>query len=161
MYEIIKESDTKHIYKMIEECVLDDTEKYKYFMQSAKMKPIKNSSFEKVEYISRVGGRIQGYFAYLYDKINDKIINLELISFENNPVFLRDFMKFCEYLGDNFKNVELSVIPGNPAYRLTKKAFITYNFKRIGTLEESIRLVDGKYYPVEIWQRRGERGERC
>lgn len=161
MYEIIKEQDTKNIYEMIEQKVLENQQKYKYFMQSAKMKPIKNSSFEKVEYYSHIDGRVQGYFAYLYDKINNKIINIELISFEENPVFVRDFLKFCEYLGDNFRNVELSVIPGNPAYKLTRKAFVKYNFKRIGVLEDSIRLIDGEYYPVEIWQKEGINNRQC
>lgn len=60
MYEIIKEQDTKNIYEMIEQKVLENQQKYKYFMQSSKMKPLKNSSFEKVEYYSHINGRVQG-----------------------------------------------------------------------------------------------------
>ena len=156
MYEQIKEIDRENIYKIIKVIVLRNSQKNKYFMQNCKMKPIKNSSFEKPEFISLVEGRMQGYFAYLYDKINDKIVNIELIAFEDSPVFVRDFLKFCGYIGDNFRKIEISVIPGNPAYRIARKAFDKYNFKRIGTLDESIRLIDGKYYPVEIWQRRAE-----
>ena len=153
MIRKLQESDRKAIYSMINDIVFSDYEKYKFFMNSSKMKPIKNSSFKKLEYISLVKGRVQGYFAFIYDKINQKIINIELISFDETRVFVRDFLKFCEYLSENFKNVELSVIPENPAYRI---GFLRYNFVKIGTMEKSIRLIDGKFYDVELWQRRRE-----
>lgn len=156
MIRKLQESDRKAIYSMINDIVFSDYEKYKFFMNSSKMKPIKNSSFKKLEYISLVKGRVQGYFAFIYDKINQKIINIELISFDETRVFVRDFLKFCEYLSENFKNVELSVIPENPAYRIARRGFLRYNFVKIGTMEKSIRLIDGKFYDVELWQRRRE-----
>lgn len=157
MIQRLRAEDRNIIYDIINNSVKDDYEKYKFFMNSCKMKPLKTSSFKKLEYISIVDGKVQGYFAFIFDKINRKITNIELISFDETRVFVRDFLKFCEYLSENFKNVELAVIPENPAYRIARRSFLKYNFKKIGTLQESIRLIDGKFYDVEIWQRRAEK----
>ena len=156
MIQKLRAEDRDIIYDIINNSVKDDYEKYKFFMNSCKMKPVKSSSFKKIEYISLVGERVQGYFAFIFDKINRKVTNIELISFDETRVFVRDFLEFCEYLSENFKNVELAVIPENPAYRIARRSFLKYNFKKVGTLQESIRLIDGKFYDVEIWQRRFE-----
>ena len=154
MIRRLKDKDRNSLYDCINYACRSDIEKYKFFMNSCKMKPLKNSSFKKLEYISLVDGKIQGYFAFILDKINCKIINIELISFDETRVFVRDFLKFCEYLDNNFKNIELFVIPENPAYRIARRGFLRYSFNKIGNLEKSIRLIDGKFYDVEIWQKR-------
>lgn len=156
MISKIDDLGRKEIYSIIEQEVFSDEEKYKFFMSSCKMKPIKNSSFEKYEFVSHVEGRIQGYFAYLYDLVNQKVTNIELISFEENAVFMRDFLKFCKYLDETFKNIELAIIPESPAYRMATLCFSKYKLRRIGTLTSSMRLCDGKRYDVEIWQKRGD-----
>lgn len=153
----LDKKDREIIYNLIEEEVLHDKEKNKFFMQACKMKPVKNPSFEKVEYISEVEGRIKGYFAYLHDKINQKVINIEIIGFDDMAILTRDFIKFCKHLDDKFKYIELAIIPEAPTYRLARYLFKKYNFRKIGTLESSIRLINNTRYDVEIWHKRGDK----
>lgn len=147
--------DEELIYSIINTELSSDTERYKYFISASKLKPLKNAQFEKVEYISHVDGRIHGYFAYVLDKFNDKITNIEIMSFENSVVLVRDFIKFCSILDNSYEHIELAVIPENPAYRIAKKCFNKFKFIKIGTLTESVKLLDGARYDIELWQKRG------
>ena len=155
MIKKLTDKDRKNIYKVIKYNCLHDIDKYKYFMQTCKMKPIKNSSFKKIEYISIVKGRIQGYFAYLLDLVNVKVTNIEIISFDETTVLVRDFLIFCDFLVKRYENLEISIIPDSPAYRIARRSFQKYGFKKIGTLEKSLKLKDKRYYDLELWQRRG------
>ena len=80
MIQRLREKDRENIYNAIINYSLQNLEKTKFYMNFAKMKPVENTAFSKVEYISLVKGRIQGYFAYLYDKVNKKIVNLSVTS---------------------------------------------------------------------------------
>lgn len=153
-FDVMTEKDREIIYNLIEDEVLRDKEKNKFFMQACKMKPIKNQSFEKIEYISEVEGRIKGYFAYLHDKVNDKVVNIEIIAFDDAGILARDFINFCKMLDKNFKYIELSIMPESPAYKIARYLFKKYNFRKIGTLENSIKLIDKSRHDVEIWQKR-------
>lgn len=147
--------DEKLVHDIINTELSSNKEKYKYFIGSSKLKPLKNSQFEKIEYISHVDGKIQGYFAYILDKFNNKITNIELMAFENSPILVRDFIEYLKILDKCYKHIELAVIPGNPAYRIAKKYFEKYKFIKIGTLTESVKLIDGNRYDIELWQKRG------
>lgn len=154
MIKKITESEREFVYNSIETAVMRDIEKYKFFINYYKMRPIKNKSFVKCEYISIVKGRLQGYFAFLFDKINRKVINIEVMAFDETAVLTRDFMKFCKYLDENFENFELSIIPESPAYRIASKCFEKYGLTKIGTLKSSILLRDKKRYSLELWEKK-------
>ena len=70
MIQRLRAEDRNIIYDIINNSVKDDYEKYKFFMNSCKMKPLKTSSFKKLEYISIVDGKVQGYFAFILSLIH-------------------------------------------------------------------------------------------
>ena len=154
MIQRLREKDRENIYNAIINYSLQNLERTKFYMNFAKMKPVENTAFSKVEYISLVKGRIQGYFAYLFDKVNKKIVNIEVLSFEESPVLVRDFLKFCEFVQQNFNNIELSIIPESPAYKIAIRCFKQYGFIKVGTFRNSVLLKDKKYYSLEWWERK-------
>ena len=157
MIELVAKEDRKFVHDIIKKAVFEDLEKFKFFINSSKGMDFKESvRFQKEEFISCVEGKIQGYFAYLHDRANEKIINIEVMAIEETPVLVRDFLIFCKLLVSTYDNFELSIIPQSPAYHIAQKCFEKFKFKRVGVLKSSIKLLDNKRYDLEIWEKKGE-----
>lgn len=159
MIEVLDKKNRKAFYEDLEARIIADPERYKYYAQGAK-KMKNNSLFRKTEFLSKVGDEVIGQFGYLYDVMNEKVINIEVVCFkDNSPTFIRDLFNFFELLDGTYLNYELEMIPQNPAYRLTCRMFKKYGFRYIGAKRKSIRLLDGKKYDVVMWELKQEEGD--
>lgn len=154
MIKSIKSEERKKFIELLKEKIKADPERYKYFAFSG-MEEIKNPLYEKIEFLSKdKDGNIRGEMGILFDIKADKVIALELISFKDNDlVFTKDFINFCKILSQ-YKRIELDIIPGSPSYSLAMKLFKKYNFRKVGTFKESVKLLDNKFYDVEYWERK-------
>lgn len=141
------------IYDIIIEQINKDLEKNKHFLNVSKMRDVQGGEFYKAEYYSLYKNKICGYFAYIYDKTNRKIVNIEVIKFSNTYIFIKDFFDFCKYVYC-FEHIELTISPQSPAYKLARKCFEKYNFRKVGILKKSVKLLDNKYYDLELWEKK-------
>jgi len=159
LLEMLTKDKRENFYKILEEKIKSDPERYKFFAAGAK-KMRDNPVFNKVEFLSKVGNEVIGEMGYLQDLVNDKIINIEVVCFkDNSPTFIKDLFLFFELLDSSFLNFEFEVIPQAPTYHLACRAFEKYKFKYIGLKRKSLKLLDGSKYDVTIWEKKGEEGE--
>lgn len=155
MIKGLEYEQTSKFYADLEQLIKSNPEKYKYFSWGAK-DTVYNANFEKVEMFSVSStGEIKGEFGFIYDALNDKVIALELIALNDNcPVFMKDFFLFCKYMDKLYEKIEIQIIPGSPSYSPGVKLFKKFKFEKVGTMKDSIKLQDGRYYDVEIWEKR-------
>lgn len=159
MLELLSRDNRESFYKVLENKIMSEPERYKFYAAGAK-KMRDNPVYNKVEFLSKVGDEVIGEMGFLEDLANEKIINIELICFkENSPTFMKDLFLFFKLLDCSYLNFEFEVIPQAPTYRLARKAFEKYDFKYVGIKRKSLKLLNGKKYDVTIWERKQEEEE--
>lgn len=159
MLEMLTKDKRENFYKILEDKIKSNPERYKFFAAGAK-KMRDNPVFNKVEFLSKVGNEVIGEVGYIHDIINDKIVNIELACFkDNSPTFIKDLLLFFELLDSIYLNFELEIMIHSPAYKLACRAFKKYGFKYIGLKRSSLKLLNGKRYDVAIWEKKQKEGD--
>lgn len=134
------------------------SEKYKFWACSNYYEEhvLKESTWDGHQFVSLDNkGDVIGYIGYGIDRVNDVADGLSAVNFTDNKVIygidignalIDIFEKF------HFRKLNFCVVIGNPIEstydRLTKK----YGGRIVGTQKEQIRLYDGKYYDLKMYE---------
>lgn len=159
MIKTLGKQDRKNLLTNVIEEIKSNKERYKYYAWNLSapedLERQKESDLIYIkEYVSMSGPYINGLFGYVHDVVNEKITGIYLLCFEdNNYTFMKDFKNFTEAIYKTFSRIEIEVIPGSLSYSIGKKLFKKYEFEKIGVKRKSVKLLDNKFYDVEIWQR--------
>ncbi len=143
----IKEKNRELTYKQLNDMMKQDKEKYKFF---GILSPLQIPGITRLEYLSIEEGIIIGHLAATVDLVNERVINISLLSFKFNKKFRRDFLFFLDNLYKLYDNFEFRVCVGSPAFKMDQKLFKKYKFEQFGPLKNSVKI-DGKYYDEYIF----------
>lgn len=133
-------------------------DKYRFLVEDVWDYSIKIDESDKyrIQLVSaNAENNIIGYFCADTDRKNNNITNLEVINFrEANPVYTIDFHRFIKSLTEKygFRKVTFEVIVGSPYQDLYDKYLKRYNGREIGIRYQDVKLADGNYYDVKIYE---------
>lgn len=134
------------------------SEKYKFWRCTNYYEDfnIEESSWNYHQFVSLgSAGEIIGYIGYSIDRSGDLIDGLNIINFSDNIVAfgidignaIRDvFEKF------HFRKLNFCVVIGNPIESTYDRLIKKYNGRIVGTQKEQVRLFDGKYYDLKMYE---------
>lgn len=139
MLRKINKKNKNEYYKLINNQITFDKEKYKFF---GILKDIKLENKKQLEYISHYNGKVYGYMSILIDIVNERVVNFSLIALEKNKEFFIDLMNFIFSITEVYSNFELRIAEDSPAIKVAEKFFKIYGFKKLGTIEKSKKIND-------------------
>lgn len=139
MLRKITKKNKNEYYKLINNQIAFDKEKYKFF---GILKDVKLENRKHLEYISHYNGKVYGYMSILIDIVNERVVNFSLIALEKNKEFFIDLMNFIFSITEVYSNFELRITEDSPAIKIAEKFFKIYGFKKLGTTEKSKKIND-------------------
>lgn len=117
---------------------------------------IDESDSDRIQLVSLADGeRIAGYFEIQCDRKTNQVTGLEVIRFNDKSLtFSRDFRQFILDLTGRFgfRKVVFEAIVGSPGEKVYDHYLEKYGARIVGVLKEHVRLQDGKYYDVKIYE---------
>lgn len=131
---------------------------YKYLVESVWKYhiTIDDSDEYRIQLVS-VGksGEIVGYLEAATNRINNVVTNIEIVSFDiGNRVFGIDVHRFITKLTTTFgfRKVSFEAICGSLGETIYDKHLHRYNGRIVGTLKKEVKLNDGKYHDVKLYE---------
>ena len=141
--------------------VVYGSEEYKYWNYAGYW-DVSSSSVDESDWssISRVSkdynNKILGFFKAIVLRDSNKIDGMSIVNFNLKTcsiTFIRDLESFIEYLFSiGFNKIKFNCVIGNSAERLYDKFIIKYNGRIVGISKQEIKLVDGKYHDVKLYE---------
>lgn len=160
MIKVLDKESSSKIWEQIKELVKSDLNYYKFFLGSAK--EVNQLGRElgqiKIEFISKTGNRINGYFSYIYDESTRTAKSFELLGFSKdsgvNYILIRDFalMLKCLYDSSDYWRIECEIIQGSPSQKILEKLVQTGAFRIVGEKKNNVKLFDDKLYNTIIYE---------
>lgn len=145
------------VWGRIRKIVAKDPLKYKYFIgAAAEVSQLgKEMGHRKQGFISVEGDEVLGYFSYIHDRGTDTLSDFELIRFKTSSVLIKDFMDFVNHLCtcNHYRRIEVKIIKGSPSYSIMEKIARRYDFKKVGTLTQAVRLTDKELHDIDIFEK--------
>lgn len=147
---------SKGIWKKILKVIEENPEENKFFIGSAKRLTQLGGDLglEKVEFISKTGKELNGYFSFIFDKSTGSATNFEIIKFRDTPVLLKDFLEVLKLLIKliDYKRIETEVQEGSPSMPIFEYLVRKGLFKQVGEKKKNIKLYDNKLYNTLIFE---------
>lgn len=144
----LNETYHKIIYNEKYKFLIEDVWEYNIKIEESDANSIQLVSIDENE---NVIGFLQ---ANLNREINH-VTSLEVINFnEINYTYSKDFNNFIRDLTEKFgfKKITFEVILGSPYEKLYDKHLKRFNGRVVGIKKAEVRLADGKYYDVKIYE---------
>ena len=149
------------IKKFCSSTIIENEEKYKFYnftsWWNGEEVPTDISEWNTISRVSVGDDKVLGYMSadIVRDTLN--VSTLRVINFNLNTIsltFVKDIKKFIDYLFSvrKFNKLEFKVAVGNPAEKLYDKFIEKYNGRVVGTYTSHIKLIDGKYYDVKLYE---------
>lgn len=141
--------------------LIENEDKYKFYNFSSWWNGQEISTdISEWDTISRVSvgdNKVLGYMSADISRDTLNIDNLRLINFNLNTIsltFIKDVKTFIDYLFSvrKFRKMSFKVAVGNPSERLYDKFVEKYEGRVVGTYTKHIKLIDGKYYDVKLYE---------
>lgn len=149
------------IKKFCSSTIIENEEKYKFYnftsWWNGEEIPTNVSEWDTISRVSIGDDKVLGYMSADISRDTLNIDGLRLINFNLDTIsltFVKDIMIFINYLFSvkKFKKMTFRVAVGNPAERLYDKFIEKYNGRVVGTYTNHIKLIDGKYYDVKLYE---------
>lgn len=134
------------------------SEKYKFWTCANyyEERALKENTWDGHQFVSLDNnGDVIGYIGYEIDRVNDLVDGLSIINFtENKIIFGIDvgnalidiFEKF------HFRKINFCVVIGNPIEKTYDRMTEKYHGKVVGIQRKQVRLFDGKYYDMKMYE---------
>ena len=141
--------------------VLQYPERYMFWNNSSYLTYTDFSLDDKDEWIwiKRVSvdsnDKVLGYLTAEVCRFTDDVVSLCFMNFNLGTIsitFVRDMERFLMSLLDIYRKVSFSVVVGNPAERLYDKVIEKYHGRIVGVKKQDVRLIDGKYYDLKLYE---------
>lgn len=141
--------------------VIENEEQYKYLNVSSYwdnfMSEIPDSDWNSIIRLSVAEDKVLGYFKALIARDTNDVSSLTIVNFNLKTIsftFIKDLETFIKYLLEykKFRKIAFSVVVGNPAERLYDKFIEKYNGRVVGVRKNDVKLVDGKYYDLKLYE---------
>lgn len=101
-------------------------------------------------------GNIIGYIGYRIDRTADMVDNLSIINFneDNKVIFGTDINTIVRDIFEkfHFRKLNFKVVVGNPIEVSYDRLIKKYNGKVVGIQEKHVRLYDGQYYDMRLYE---------
>jgi hypothetical protein len=133
-------------------------EKFKYYHNSCYRDKftVKDSSWNKHEFVSLHNGEVIGYLAYSIDREIYSASSLGIINFYNdaNLTFVKDLHKFLQDIFDkfNFNKINFTVVVGNPIEKSYDRFVQKYGGRIVGFRKNDIRLIDNSLVDLKLYE---------
>lgn len=147
MLKRINKKNRDFYYNLINDQVTADQEKYKYFGYVGECQ---DKSKHQIEFISQNKNIVLGYISISIDIKNERVTNFSLINFEKSREFFIDLFNFTNSLYEIYDNYEFRIVSDSPAIPIAEKLFKKFNFKKIGTIEKSKKIL-GEWHNENIY----------
>lgn len=114
------------------------------------------NSWDSIEMVSvNNNDDVIRFFKAAIDRVSNKVVDITAISFlDSGYIFHEDFYLFLNNLftKQSFNKLEWTVVVGNPVEKMYDELINKYNGSIVGINHNSIKLEDGKYYDVKLYE---------
>lgn len=133
-------------------------DKYKFWNYGNYFEEIEISdrTWEKHQFVSiDSNGYVIGYIGYAIDRSNEYVCDLNIVNFtDNKTTFGMDSGQAIKDIFEkfHFRKICFSVVVGNPIEKTYDKMIQRYGGEIVGYQKEHVRLIDGMFYDVKLYE---------
>lgn len=115
---------------------------------------IDENDYTRIQFVSVKNNIVHGYFCADVNRKNNVVTNLEVFRLTNKPgnVFTFDFHRFIKKIITQFRKVTFEVIENSPYQKIYDNHLKRYNGREVGKRLLDVKLSDGNYYNVKVYE---------